>query len=49
MVKTRDDVKDVSRIIDNFERLGVPPAICRDLRIWLNKEASKIIKKEVEL
>ena len=46
-MQTREDVKRVGEIIDRLEQLGVPSTICSDLRIWRNKEAKKILKREL--
>ena len=46
MAKTQEDIKRIGEIIDRLEELGVPAKVCRDLRIWRNKEARKLLKKE---
>lgn len=42
MVKTQDDIRKVKEIIDDLERLGVPPDVILNLRVWLDKQAKRI-------
>lgn len=45
-MRTKADVEKVRKIIDDLERLKVPEGVCLNLRLWCNKEASKLSKKE---